>query len=215
MRLRLGNNVVSREERPLGRTKYVLLNQSNLKLGGLVVQSRRWLIDAKESLLPASLCQIVSAQTGALQLNLTVRQFESLEPYWEYQNESQEDENYPTWLHCNPEAFFVYHPPHPYSESKRVRNCEAGLVQLGSSAQLLLSDGTRGRIKEFYFGPQSDLLCLTASFNNAKNNFVLPSSWLASVEDERLFLDMGRSELVERLRWPSILAASLEGVSQD
>jgi len=26
---------------------------------------------------------------------------------------------------------------------------------------------------------------------------------------------MGRSELVERLRWPSILAASLEGVSQD
>lgn len=215
MRLHLGNNIVSQEGRPLGRLKYLLLNQANLKFGGLVIQSRRWLIDAKESLLPAALCLKMLEQDQALKIDLTARQFESLEPYWEYQNESQEDEAYPTWLHCNPEAFFVYHPPHPYSEGKRIRNCEAGLVHMSNAAQLLLSDGGRGRIREFYFGVKGELLSLTASFNPANNNVILPAGWLQKIEDERVSLDMSRIALAERLNWPAVLTASLERLRKE
>lgn len=114
MRIHLGINVISQEGRSLGRLKYLLLNRHNLQLGGLVVRSRRWLVAHIETVVPIKLC--LSAfkleQLDEIRLDISAAQFETLKPYWEYQDENPEEDVYPTWLHCNPEAFFIYHPPH-------------------------------------------------------------------------------------------------------
>src|SRR5690242_3006710 len=101
MRLRLGISVISHEERPLGRVKYLLLDRQTLQLAGLVVQSRRWLLESRETIVPLSLSlpSFRTEQISQICLDLSPRQFESLNPYWEYQGESDEDVS-PTWLHC-------------------------------------------------------------------------------------------------------------------
>ncbi len=218
MRLRLNNSVISAEQQTLGRLKYLLLDRENLQMGGLVVQSKRWLLSTRETFVPAHLCFINpdGEIANPLYLEVSNRQFETLEPYWDYQSETSDEDVSPTWLHCNPEAFFVYHPSQTYLDTKRIRNCATELVQLGSSTQLLLTDGGRGKIREFYLGIERHnlsprLLSLTASFGNG-HNAIIPASWLNKIEDDKILLDMGRAELAERLTWPTRLASVLEKV---
>ena len=222
MRLRLNMNVVSQEGQPLGRIKYVLLDRQNLHLGGIVVQNRRWLLETRETLVPLDVClpALLTDPTTELQLDLSVRRFETLKPYWDYQGEDHEDESSSTWLHCNPEAFFIYHPPHPYNDMRKIRNCEPELMQFSGSAQVYLNDGGRGRVREFFFGleqgwPQPMLTSLTASCNSSSSSATIPASWIKKIEDERFILDLSRAELSERINWPARLAASLEKVKQE
>ncbi len=222
MRIHLGINVISQEGRSLGRLKYLLLNRHNLQLGGLVVRSRRWLVAHIETVVPIKLC--LSAfkleQLDEIRLDISAAQFETLKPYWEYQDENPEEDVYPTWLHCNPEAFFIYHPPHSYTDFKKIRNCEAELVHLGSAAHVSLSDGGRGRIREYYLGWESThlmpvLTSLVVGFPALGDSVTIPAGWLKGLEEERALLELNRAELTERLSWPTRLAELLVQVKQE
>jgi hypothetical protein len=220
MRLRLGINVLSCEGQFLGRIKYLLINRETLELGGLVIQSRCWLVGTRETLIPINLCLKTFGveQPVEVRLNLPARQFETLQPYSEYLGDEPDEDPCPTWLHCNPEAFFIYHPPHPYTDLKKIRNCSPELVQFGNSAQVLLKDGGHGRIREFYFGSEAERLVLSslvAKVTSFSKGVTFPVGWLRKIEDERAILNLDRSELVERLTWPARLATMLEQVKQE
>jgi hypothetical protein len=200
----------------------VLLDRQSLQLNGLVVQHRRWLLESRETIVPLNLCLSAfnTEQINEIRLDLSARQFETLKPYWEYQGETSDEEVSPTWLHCNPEAFFIYHPPHPYTDFKRIRNCGFDTVQFSGSSQVWLNDGGHGRIKEYYFwrepGQISPVLAsVSASMNVMPGLVTIPASWVKKVEDEKVLLDLNRGELARQLAWPTRLASLVERVKQE